>query len=104
MDPLSITASIIAVMQLSSDVVELINTAKGAKEERKRLRDEIRACGSILQQLKDEADDSEEGKTWTETLKALEAPSAPLGRLCAALNVLKAKLQPQTGIKATFEV
>lgn len=60
-DPLSVTASIIAVLQLSSDVVKYINAAAGSAKERKRLRDEVRACEYILRQLKDDVDDSEEG-------------------------------------------
>jgi hypothetical protein len=92
MDLLSTTASVIAVIQLSSEVVKYVSAAGGATKERKRLREEVRACEYILQQLKDEADDSEEGKAWSETIKALEAPGAPLGRLCVALSVVKAKL------------
>jgi hypothetical protein len=56
-------------------------------------------CESILQQLKDEADDSEEGKLWSETIKALEAPGAPLGRLWIALCMIEAKLQSKEGIR-----
>ncbi|KAF7545580.1 hypothetical protein G7Z17_g9068 [Cylindrodendrum hubeiense] len=97
MDPLSTSASIIAVIQLSSEVVKYINATVEATKERRRLRDEVRACEYILQQLKDEADDSAEGKAWLETIKALEAPDAPLGRLWTALNVVKAKLQPKVG-------
>ncbi|RYP44175.1 hypothetical protein DL768_009323 [Monosporascus sp. mg162] len=99
MDPLSATASVITVLQLSSEVVKYINSTAGATKERKRLREELRACESILQQLKDEADDSEEGKAWSETIKALENPGAPLGRLSVALCKVKAKLQPREGIK-----
>jgi hypothetical protein len=40
----------------------------------------------------------EEGKAWSETIKALEGTDAPLGRLWVALNVVKAKLEPQTGL------
>ncbi|KAL1856463.1 hypothetical protein Daus18300_010730 [Diaporthe australafricana] len=99
MDPLGATASVIAVLQLSSDVVKYINSAVGASKERKRLREELRACESILQQIKDEADDSEEGKAWSKTIEALENPGAPLGRLRFALYNVKAKLQRKEGIK-----
>jgi hypothetical protein len=98
-DPLSTTASIIAIVQLSSAVVEYINRARGATKERKRLRDEVRACEFILQQLKDEANDTEEGIAWSETIKALEGSDAPLGRLWVALNVVKAKLEPKSGLE-----
>lgn len=99
MDPLSITASIVAVLQLSSKVVKYINSARGAKQERKSLREELRTCEGILQQLKDEADDSEKGQAWSATIKALEAPEAPLGRLWVALNKVEERLQPQRGYK-----
>jgi len=98
-DPLGITASIIAIIQLSSVVVEYINGVRGATKERKRLRDGVRACEFILQQLKDDADDTEEGKAWSETIKALEGADAPLGRLWVALNIVKEKLKPKTGLE-----
>lgn len=55
MDGLSAAASVIAVLWLSSEVVKYINAAAGATKERRRLREAVRACGSVLQQLKDEA-------------------------------------------------
>ena len=98
-DPLGTTTSLIAIIQLSSDVVKYINGVGGATRERKRLRDGVRACEFILQQLKDNADDTEEGKVWSETIKTLEDTDAPLGRLWVALNVVKAKLEPKTGLE-----
>lgn len=96
-DPLSTAASIIAVLQLTSSVIKYINTAKGANKDRKSLRDEIRACEDILNQLKDNADDTddEEYEAWQKKIKALEAPGAPLGRLKTALNSVDAKLRPK---------
>ena len=72
MDPLSTTVSVIAVLQLS-EVVKYIDSAAGATKERKRLREELRACETILQQVKDKADDLEESKAWSGTIKALKA-------------------------------
>lgn len=102
MDPLSISASIIAIIQISSDIVSYVNGATGATKERKRLRDEVRACQFILQRLNDEVSDAEEGNTWSETIKALEGPDAPLGRLRDALSIVKAKLEPKKGLKNAF--
>ncbi|KAF7507240.1 hypothetical protein GJ744_010798 [Endocarpon pusillum] len=98
-DPLSTTASIIAVLQLSSEVVKYISGVSGAIKERKRLRDEIRGCESVLEHLQDDVDGSEEAKTWSETIKALEGPDAPLGRLQDALGIVKAKLEPKNGLE-----
>ncbi|KAH7022161.1 hypothetical protein EDB80DRAFT_758350 [Ilyonectria destructans] len=93
MDPLGATASVIAVLQLSSEVVTYINSAVSATDERRRLREE----------LKDEADDSDVGKAWSETIKALEAPGAPLARLWTALRTVRAKLQPKEGPNRLLE-
>jgi hypothetical protein len=99
MDPLSTAASIIAIIQLSSDVVSYVSGATGATKERMRLRDEVLACELVLQQLKDEVHDTEEGKKWSETISALEASNAPLGRLWTALSVIRVKLEPKKGLK-----
>jgi hypothetical protein len=102
MDPLSITASTIAIIQISSDIVAYINGTTGATKERKRLRDEIRSCEFILQRLGDQVSDAEDGNTWSATIKALQGPDAPLGRLRDALAVVKAKLEPKKGLKNAF--
>src|SRR5438045_1585305 len=99
MDPLSTTASIIAIIQLSSEAIGYISGAVGATKERMRLRNEVLGCESILQQLKDAANNTEEGKEWSETIKTLEASDGPLGRLWAALSVVKARLEPKTGMR-----
>lgn len=101
MDPLSTTASIIAVIQLTSNVVHYISTAAGATKDRTRLRSELQACDDILQQIRDQSEETEESRAWTETIKTLEAPGAPLGRLKAALLLLENKLQPRDGVLRT---
>jgi hypothetical protein len=53
-------ASIIAVLQLSSKVIDYVGKAKDASEDRKRLRSEVRACQVILQQIKYEIGRSHE--------------------------------------------
>ncbi|RYP43045.1 hypothetical protein DL770_011882 [Monosporascus sp. CRB-9-2] len=98
MDPLSTTASIIAILQLSSDVVKYIIGATGAVKDRRRLREEILACESILLQLQDHADDADEGTKWWEKIKALEGPDTPLYRLGIALEAVMAKLEPKKGL------
>jgi len=96
---LSTISSIVSIIQLSSEIVKYISGVSGATKERKRLRDEFRACEFILQQLKDDADDVEEGKMWSETIGVLRGPDAPLGRLWVAFSVVKAKLEPKKGVQ-----
>ena len=96
MDGLSAAASVIAVIQISAEVVKYINSAAGATKQRKLLREELRACEDTIHQLKDEVDDdeSEKGAAWSATISALEAPGGSLGRLAVALQAIKAKLVP----------
>jgi hypothetical protein len=103
MDPLSATASIIAILQLSDKVIKYIGTATGGKDDQKRLREEIRVCSNILHQLVDEADDSEERKAWSETIKVLVAPDTPLSRLHVALHVVEIKLQSKDGVRKALK-
>ncbi|RYP13523.1 hypothetical protein DL765_006845 [Monosporascus sp. GIB2] len=102
MDPLSTTASVIAVLQLSSDVFKYIIGATGAAKDRKRLREEIVACETVLLQLQDHADDADGSAKWWEKVKALEGPDTPLYRLGRALEAVKAKLEPKKGLDKTL--
>lgn len=99
MEPLSTTASITAILQLSSEAVKYIKGVAGATTERKRLRDEIRSCESILQRLKDEVEDVDGGQVWLEKIIALE--DGPLGRIRSALVAIMPKLEPKKGWRKT---
>lgn len=99
MEPLSAAASIVTLLALSSEVIKYIGAASGGKEDRRRLRNEIRDCERFLQQLKDECDDSEEGDKWLETMEALNAPDAPLYRLHVTLNAINTKLKSKEGFR-----
>jgi len=105
MDGLSATVSVVAVIQLSSEVIKHKNSAAGSTKERKRLRDEIRACKFILEQINDEVNDAEEGSTWSKTVKALEghegSQDTSLSGLWVALNVAKVTLE-RKGLKKAF--
>lgn len=100
MDPISSAASIIAVLQLSTDVVKYIITVTGYSKERKRLREEILACESILLCLQDNAGDPEQEKDWRQKVQTLEGlPETPLYRLAVILSAVKAKLEPKRGLE-----
>jgi ankyrin repeat protein len=103
MEPLSAAGSVISVLHLASEVFKYVNTAASASKERKRLRSEVLACRNILQQLQDDVDDSEEGKAWLKTIKVLEAPDGPLGRLRVALDVVKIKLMSKDGLRNSLK-
>jgi len=94
MDPLGTAASLLAVIKVASTVAKYITSAAGATKSRKKLRDEVRACQYVLQELLDESSDVDAGESWRETINALESPGSPLGRISVALHTIEAKLQP----------
>ncbi|KAF1828738.1 hypothetical protein BDW02DRAFT_206603 [Decorospora gaudefroyi] len=95
-------ASVIAVLQLSGKVVDYVGKVRDASEDRKRLRDEIRACKRILQEIKDDSDDFEEGDAWADTLKTLERLDGPLPRLQSTLAQVETRLRKESTLKSSL--
>jgi hypothetical protein len=89
-------ASVIAIVQLSEKVIKYVNSVKGAKDDRGRLRDQVRACSMILLQLQDAAEDADDGEAWTNTVSAL---SVPLSRLHRALEMAAVRLNRETTLE-----
>lgn len=100
MDPLSISASISALLQLTSTVIQYLNGVKGAPEDRQRILSEIVSVNGILYILQDQADQAKKGDQWSSTLQSLNVPEGPLDQFRRALEHLSSKLaSPATGLK-----
>jgi hypothetical protein len=93
-DPLSISASIIGVLQLSAVVVQHINSMKDASEERKKLLNEIGTTSDFLAIINNPVRLAQHGDSW----ESLRKPGGPLEQLEAVLKKLDAKLAPATGL------
>jgi hypothetical protein len=102
-DPLSISASIIAVLQLTSTAVQYITDAKDASEERLRIRDEISSTSYLLYMLKDRVLQASLGEPWLLTVQSLDVPKGPLEQFKKALGQLAAKLTPSKRLKKVGE-
>ena len=100
MDPLSISASITALLQLTSTVIQYLNCVKGAPEERRRILSELASVNGILFILQDEADQAKQGDQWSSSLGSLNVPDGPLDQFRRALERLASKFaSPATGLK-----
>ena len=100
MDPLSISASITALLQLTSTVIQYMNEVKGAPEDRRRILSELASINGILFVLQDQADQAKQGDQWCSTLQSLTVPEGPLDQFRRALERLSSKLaSPATGLK-----
>lgn len=100
-DPLSITASVIAVLQLTQQVIQYVVDAKNASDDRNRILTEITSAHSFLFLLKDKAEKSatQWDNTLYETMRALDGPNGPLEQFKDALERLASKLRPRQGLK-----
>jgi hypothetical protein len=97
-DPLSVSASIVALLSITSTVVQYINDMRHASPERLRLRDEISSTSFLLYMLKDRACQEKTNPAWLSTVAVLGLPNGPLDHFRAALDSLASKLKPTKGM------
>ena len=64
MDPLSISASIIAVLQLTGTVIRYLNDIGNALEDRKVILLELHSIQGMLYTFHDQAIQTQKGDTW----------------------------------------
>ena len=93
-DPLSISSSIIAILQLTGTVVGYINDSRGASEDRRKLLTEISSVSGILYLLKDSAERAQWDGTALNTMGSLSVRGGPLDQFKASLMELVTKLAP----------
>ena len=105
MDPLSVSASIIAILQMTGSVVQYINGVRGSPTERERFLTELNGINIILLQIQDPLEEAEqaaepgEAARWSETLQSLSQPNSPLKQLEQVLRTLESKLAPACGAR-----
>lgn len=102
-DQLSATASIIAVLQLSSTALRYFVDVKDASADRKSLIHEISSTRGILITLNEAVDDARvSDEIWSATIRSLDNPNGPLNVLTTTFQSLATTLKssvPATGIK-----
>jgi hypothetical protein len=99
MDPLSVSASIIAVLQLSSTVFGYLKDATEASGDRKRLLDEVTSLHFLLFPLVDQIKEAEGDDTWSASLRSLKTPGGPLEQFRVELQRVASKLERVAGVK-----
>lgn len=95
MDPLSITASIIAILQLTSKVIQYLGDTKDAPKERGRLAIEAANLYSLLTTLRYRVyEASGSNEPWYNAVKSL---AGPLDQYKAVLEELSRKVVVPSG-------
>jgi hypothetical protein len=98
-DPLSVSASIVAVLQLTGTVVQYLKDVKEAPKDRQRILSELSVASGILYLLRDLAERPQYGDAWSVTIRSLNVPNGPLDQFKLALELLTSKLAPVNGLK-----
>ena len=97
MDPLIVSASLIAVLQLSGTVISYLSDVKDGPKELQRIQLELSSTHNVLFMLQDQADHSEEDDPFSSTLRSLNGPSGPFQQFHDALERLASRLAPLEG-------
>ncbi|KAL8761805.1 MAG: hypothetical protein Q9194_007643 [Teloschistes cf. exilis] len=97
MDPLSVSASIVALFQSTGKVISCLSDIKNGPKELNRIRLEVSNVLSILYMLQDQADQAKQGDVFASTLGSLNVPNGPFQQFRATLERLASKLTPGKG-------
>jgi uncharacterized protein with NAD-binding domain and iron-sulfur cluster len=92
MDPLSATASIIAILQLSSKVLGYLNDVKDASKDRAKCAVEAAHLNSLLTALRFRLEEGDSNTPWYTAVRALAAENGPLDQFKQALEQLQSKI------------
>jgi len=99
-DPLSISASIIALLQASGTLVQYIKSTKDANQDIKALQSEVINVRGLLFSLQDLLPDPEsDGESLLPVFECLGSQDGPLKQFEAILGELVAQLQPKDGLR-----
>jgi hypothetical protein len=104
MDPLSVTASAIAVLQISGTIINLCydyrSRVKNAAKEASRIVNELNGLRSVIDLLFVLLEDESVKSTQHSALDKLAQDEGPLTRCITELKALEKKLEPQEGWRA----
>ena len=96
MDPLNLSASIIAVLTLGATVVQYLNNIKDAASDRQSILNEVVFTTGLLRVFQDLV---KERDRWSATVASLTIPNGPLEQLTRTLQRLEVLLRPASGVK-----
>ncbi|KAF1953955.1 hypothetical protein CC80DRAFT_476890 [Byssothecium circinans] len=103
MDPLSVTASIIAVLQLSAKVLGYLNDVNDASKDRAKCAVEASHAYSLLLNLRFRLEEGSADAPWYTAVRALGVENGPLDQFKQALEALQTKMTDGGRLKKAGE-
>ena len=92
MDPLSATASIIAILQFSGKVLGYLNDVKSASKDRSKCTIEVANLNSLLIALRFHLEESSSSTPWYAAARTLAVENGPLDQFKQALEELQTNM------------
>ena len=99
MDPLSVTASVIAVLQLTGVVITYLNDVKDAPKECQQCTIEASNLQNLLINLRYRLEQGQTGDPWFTAVRTLNVENGPLNQYKQALEQLQSKVDAGNGAK-----
>lgn len=99
MDPLSVTASIIAIVQVSSVVIKGIKGLKDTSTDRTQCSNEISNLSVLLVRLMHRLDEASTNDIWHTEVRLLTATDGPIHQYKSALEQLQSKFTSSASSK-----
>jgi hypothetical protein len=99
MDELSATASIIAVLRLTGEVLGYLNDVKNAPKECQQCTIEASNIQNLLINLRYRLEQGQAGHPWFTAVRALNIANGPLDQYKQALDQLQSRVEIQDGIQ-----
>ena len=99
MDPLSITVSVLTLLQLTEKVIKYARQTKDAPKERTRVLQEASGLVGLLITLKSLVDDSDPKDPWLRATSRLATSNGPLEQYRSVLEKLIGKIMPGDGLR-----
>jgi hypothetical protein len=103
MDPLSATASIIAILQLSFKVSGYLNDVKDASTDRRKCAMEAANLNSLLTSLRCRLEEGCSHASWYTAVRALSVDGGPLDQFKQALEMVQDRLTESGRLKKASE-
>ena len=96
MDPLSTTASIIAVLQLTTTLVGYLNDVRNATAEQRQVAIEASNLYGLLTSLRFRVETAQSADPWFQQVKMLGFKNGPLDQLQEILEMMVKKVSPSS--------
>ena len=103
MDPLSMTASIIATIQLASTVAGYLNTIHGATDDQARLTIEATSALTLLTAMRYRVESVAPSDPWFAHVRVLGIENGLIDQFKNALERIRSKIEPGRGIEKAMK-